>query len=222
MRIRVFALVAVAKSLEDTDFDYTSSNTTNYDFYDPFRSYCSEYTQTDTSTFLPFGSSAWPGHGDGIRSNWVDDRDEWILEADDIYKQVDFKSNFGGQYMRYMCISSNGPVYIERSTTRCRSGAPDFNPQHISATVDPENRWTGVSAFWSDFLQASDSGQNGGNVYYREVSVNDLDYRSTLDLIRAANNMLTEEFLERIHVITFHKMADINGKRGCDTQCAIN
>jgi len=146
----------------------------------------------------------------------VDDRDEWILEADDIYKQVDFKSNFGGQYMRYMCISSNGPIYIERSTSRCRSGAPDFNPQHISSTVDPENRWTGVSAFWSDFLQASDSGQNGGNVYYREVSVNDLDYRSILDLLRAANNMLTEEYLETIHVITFHKMADINGKRGCD------
>merc|ERR1712110_1116710 len=84
---------------------------------DPFRTYCDDDQVTDTSTFLPFGSSQWIDSNDFSHediSMWRDDRDQWILEEDDSYAEFYYRSYFGGKWFTKMCISSNGPVYMDR------------------------------------------------------------------------------------------------------------
>jgi len=93
----------------------------------------------------------------------------------------------------------------------------DFNPLPIIPNASDAMKWTGFSAFWSDLMQAGSiySVRDGGNIYFREVALEDNDWRSTRDLVMAANRLETEEYLEKAYIITFHKMADSNGKRSC-------
>lgn len=148
----------------------------------PLRSYCDIDQITDTSTFLPFGSSAWTdssNFGDEAISMWNDDRDSWILEKDDDYLSVNFRSRFGGTFFTKMCISSNGPIYMGACPAES-----DYNPLPILPNPSDAMKWTGFAAFWSDLMQADSiySVRNGGNIYYREVALEDNDWKSTRDL----------------------------------------
>jgi len=138
---------------------------------------------------------------------WRDDRDEWIIDLDDTYKSVSYNNTFGGQWYDNMCISSNGPVYFGDCP------ASDWKPKPLKEGNLPDQQWTGVSAFWSDFAQGSRYGWSGGNIYYRYVNINDPDTRSIKDLVIIANRMKVNEVLREAHIITFHKMADNNRKK---------
>ena len=181
---------------------------------DPLRSYCDETAPTDTSNFLPFGSSAWPHPSNQLNNSmWVDTRDEWILEEDDSYHEIDFSAFFGGQYFEKMCISSNGPVYM--GSCDLYDLYPDYDAEGINPLAN--EHWTGISAYWADMLQATDfTARHGGNVYYRHVQLSDGTEEAINDLVMITNRLGSTEAVTNAHIITFHKMAEQNHKRPCN------
>merc|ERR1712110_445324 len=138
------------------------------------------------------------------KSQWRDDRDDWILENDDDTLAIPFDCNFGGDYFDRFCISSNGPIYMGNCPNE-----PDWVPYPISTAR--ADKWTGVSAFWADFRA-----NNGGNIYYRKVSLEDNNLESTIDLLIISNKVGSEELVREAYIITFHKIAEQNDKNECE------